>query len=407
MQIRDRVRELRRVRAGDLAPNPKNWRTHPKKQQDALRGVLAEIGYADALLARELDDGTLLLIDGHLRAETTPETLVPVLVVDVDEVEADILLASLDPLAAMADSNADALKDLLAGLPDLGESLDAMFDRLAKDAGISFEIEEVDEGPEPQLARAEGLQAEWGTALGQVWLIPSASGKDTTHRLLCGDSRDSAAVSALMAGQLADMVASDPPYGVSYEGKTKDALRIQNDGASGLEPLLRASLGNAHEISKSGAVWYIAAPAGPQFYAFATVLRDLGVWRQTLVWVKDVFVMGHSDFHYRHEVLFYGWKEGKHRPPPDRTQDTVWEIPRPKASREHPTMKPVELYARAMRISTKKGALVYEPFCGSGTTMLAAEQMARVCYGIELDPKYVAVTLQRLKDLGLSPRREE
>jgi hypothetical protein len=113
MQIRDRVKELRRVRASELAPNPRNWRTHPEAQRDALRGVLAEIGYAGALLARELDDGRLELIDGHLRAETTPDSLVPVLVLDVNEEEAVKVLLTHDPLSAMAEADAERLGELL------------------------------------------------------------------------------------------------------------------------------------------------------------------------------------------------------------------------------------------------------------------------------------------------------
>jgi len=404
MKIRDRVKELRRVPARDILPNPKNWRTHPKRQQDALRGVLAEIGYADALLARQLEDGSLELIDGHLRAETTPDMVVPVLVLDVDEKEADLLLATLDPLAGLAESNADALKSLLGELAPKSESVEAMLESLARDAKISMEAAELPETPEPQLDRAEELQATWGTTLGQVWEIPSKSGKDATHRLLCGDSRIVADVGALMAGAKAQAVLTDPPYGVDYQGKTKDALQIENDGSADLEALLRASLGNALEVCVPGAVWYVTSPPGPLFLEFAVVLRDLGVLRQAIVWVKDQFVMGHSDFHYRHEVLFYGWKEGKHRQPPDRCQDTVWEIPRPKASREHPTMKPVELFTRAIQLSTKKGSLILEPFLGSGTTMVAAEATGRTCYGIEIAPKYVAVTLQRLADMGLHPK---
>ena len=111
MQIRDRIKELRRVPASELIPNPKNWRTHPVAQQDALRGVLAEVGYADALLARETPDG-LMLVDGHLRAETTPDSDVPVLVLDIDEAEADLMLATLDPLAAMAEADGESLKML-------------------------------------------------------------------------------------------------------------------------------------------------------------------------------------------------------------------------------------------------------------------------------------------------------
>ena len=113
MKIRDRIKELRRVRASQLRPHPKNWRTHPAAQQDALRGVLAEIGYADALVARELPDGSLELIDGHLRAETTPDAEVPVLVVDLDDAEAAKLLAVLDPLAGLAETNQDVLAELL------------------------------------------------------------------------------------------------------------------------------------------------------------------------------------------------------------------------------------------------------------------------------------------------------
>src|SRR3990172_9302985 len=114
MQIRDRIKEFRRVKASELRPHPNNWRTHPSAQQDALRGVLAEIGYAGALLARELPDGSLELIDGHLRAETTPEAMVPVLVLDVDEAEADKILLTHDPLSAMATASQDQLQALLS-----------------------------------------------------------------------------------------------------------------------------------------------------------------------------------------------------------------------------------------------------------------------------------------------------
>lgn len=131
MQIRDRIKELRRVRASQLRPNPRNWRTHPQAQRDALRGVLAEIGYADALLARPLPDGSLELIDGHLRAETTPDMEVPVLVLDLDEAEAAKLLALLDPLAALAGADADVLADLLAGVHTENEAVQALLDQLA------------------------------------------------------------------------------------------------------------------------------------------------------------------------------------------------------------------------------------------------------------------------------------
>jgi hypothetical protein len=134
MQIRDRIKELRRVRAADLRPNPRNWRLHPPEQQDALRGLLAEVGYAGALLARELDDGTLMLIDGHLRAETTPDAIVPVLVLDVDETEADKILLTHDPIANMATVSDSNLQKLLAEVQTESAAVRSMLDTLMPSA---------------------------------------------------------------------------------------------------------------------------------------------------------------------------------------------------------------------------------------------------------------------------------
>ena len=131
IRISDRIKELRRVRARDLLPNPKNWRRHPKSQVDALRGLLTEVGYADALLARELSDGKLMLIDGHLRRQTTPDVLVPVLVLDVTEEEADKILATHDPLAAMAESDAERLKVLLATVQTDSDAVQELLRRTA------------------------------------------------------------------------------------------------------------------------------------------------------------------------------------------------------------------------------------------------------------------------------------
>ena len=131
IQIRDRIKELRRVRARDLLPNPKNWRRHPKAQAEALRGLLAEVGYADALLARELPDGRLMIIDGHLRADTTPDSMVPVLVLDVSEEEGDLILATLDPLGAMTESDAERIKTLLTTVGTNSEAVQELLKRIA------------------------------------------------------------------------------------------------------------------------------------------------------------------------------------------------------------------------------------------------------------------------------------
>ena len=148
MKIRDRIVELVRVPASELLPNPKNWRTHPTAQADALKGVLAEVGIADAVIARRLEDGQLMLLDGHLRTETLGDQLVPVLVLDVDEVEGDKILATLDPLAALAETNAANLDALLRNVDTGNEALSQMLADLADEAGLYS----VDEAPAPELA---------------------------------------------------------------------------------------------------------------------------------------------------------------------------------------------------------------------------------------------------------------
>ena len=142
MQIRDRIKDFRRVRADSLRPHPRNWRTHPQAQQDALRGVLAEIGYADALVTRELADGSLELLDGHLRAELTPEQMVPVLVLDVSEAEALKLLVTLDPLAAMAETNAEVLRGLIDDVTTDNAAVRGLLDSLASENPLARDLRE-------------------------------------------------------------------------------------------------------------------------------------------------------------------------------------------------------------------------------------------------------------------------
>ena len=170
MKIRDRIKELRRVKANELRPNPRNWRTHSESQQDALGGVLA--------------DGSLELVDGHLRAETTPDVEVPVLVLDLTEAEAAKVLATLDLLAAMAEANKLALGELLASIETDNEAVEKMLGELAAGEGIDLPGDDPQD-PEPQIDRADELLTEWKVELGQLWEIP---GKAGTHRLLCGDS---------------------------------------------------------------------------------------------------------------------------------------------------------------------------------------------------------------------------
>ena len=395
MQIRNRVRELRRVKAADLVPNPKNWRTHPKGQQDALRGILAEVGYADALLARELPDGSLMLVDGHLRAETTPEQEVPVLVLDISEAEADKLLLSLDPLAALAETNAVALDALLREVDTGSEGLQQMYADLAEAAELyqddAKEIVE-DEVPEPP--------ADPITKPGDLWLLGD-------HRLLCGDSTKAEDVERLMAGSKADLWLTDPPYGVAYEsagrrGKDNQHEEIENDS----RPLDEM----AKFWEKAATLAYLSCSGSSSYYWFAcqggdqmmmmSISRAKWRVRHELIWVKDQMVFGRCDYHYKHEPILYGWKQdGTHEWNADRKQVSVLEFARPKRSDEHPTMKPVGLVAYLLGNNTTSGESVLDTFCGSGTTLIAAEQLGRKCYGMEISPAYCDVIVKRWETL--------
>lgn len=221
------------------------------------------------------------------------------------------------------------------------------------------------------------------------------------HRLLCGDSTSAEDVGRLMDGKRADLLLTDPPYGVSYVGKTKDALTIENDALTeeGLEELIRGAFSIAETNCRPGAYWYATVPAGPLHLLFADDWKARGILRQIMVWVKDSMVLGHSEYHYQHEPILFGWMPGERYKNPDRTRTTVWECPRPNASREHPTMKPVALWARAIQDGSREADLVFDPFLGSGTTLVACEQLGRTCYGMEISPQYCQVIIDRWERL--------
>jgi DNA modification methylase len=232
------------------------------------------------------------------------------------------------------------------------------------------------------------------------------------HTLVCGDSTEAGVWNKLLDGRQIGMVWTDPPYGVKFstdhlrewdggQKRNRDAVDIANDDLddSSLETLLRDALSLAWAHCRGGGGWYVAAPPGPQFRAFAVLLAELSVWRQTLAWVKESLVLGRSDYHGRHEAIFYGWKEGAaHTWNSDRKQTTVLEFPRPKRNADHPTMKPVELVQYCIRNSSNADDLVADPFGGSGTTLIASETLGRAAALIELDPRYCDVIVRRWEE---------
>jgi DNA modification methylase len=221
------------------------------------------------------------------------------------------------------------------------------------------------------------------------------------HRVMCGDSACADDVSRLMGGVLADMVFTDPPYGVAYKGKTKDALEIRNDDVTEdkLSELIRAWFDCVENVTRGGAYILATVPAGPLHILFADDWKRRGWLRQIMVWNKNSMVLGRSEYHYKHEPILFGWKEGgTRRKSNDRTKTTVWDFDRPSASPDHPTTKPVEMWEYGITNHTKKGDVLFEPFCGSGTTVIACDKTGRICYGMELDPIYVDVIIQRWED---------
>jgi len=228
------------------------------------------------------------------------------------------------------------------------------------------------------------------------------------HRVLCGDSTQTDTFEKLFAGQLADLVVTDPPYNVDYQGgdrtemkalhRRTDGLKIANDKMDDNQfyKFLYDFFTALGAYTKAGGAWYVWH-ADMESVNFRTAFKDSGLTpKQNLIWEKDVMVMGRQDYHWQHEPCLYGWKEGAaHGWYSDRKQTTILKFERPRISKEHPTMKPIPLIAYQIGNSSKQGDIVADGFGGSGTTLMASDQMQRKAYLVELDPKYCDVIVAR------------
>jgi site-specific DNA-methyltransferase (adenine-specific) len=225
------------------------------------------------------------------------------------------------------------------------------------------------------------------------------------HKLICGDSTQTDTFGKLFQDQFADMVVTDPPYNVAYQGKTKDALTIENDnmGDKDFYQFLYDFYTALGSYSKAGGAWYVWH-ADSEGANFRQAMKDAGIMvKQCLIWVKNSMVMGRQDYQWKHEPCLYGWKEGAaHQWYSDRKQTTVLDFNRPSRNAEHPTMKPVELFAYQIKNSSKVGDIVADAFGGSGTTMVACHQLNRKGYLVEYDPKYCQVIVDRMQKLDPS-----
>jgi len=392
------------VGTGEEAPdqllaNPRNWRIHPAAQQGALASVLDDVGWVGQVLVNRR---TGHLVDGHLRVElalSRQEPSVPVTYVDLSESEEALVLASLDPLAAMAVADAGELRELLEGVTISNDDLAAMLATLMpKDRAGRTDPDEVPE-----------LPAEPYVKPGELWLLGD-------HRLLCGDATEAGNVACLLDGAEPALLATDPPYGISLDPTWRDGvynglgpaekpyMRTKGHRNTTLSGDTRVEWSDAFALVPSlraGYVWH----AGVHAAAVADGLLRIGfAMVAQVIWDKGIFAMGRSWYHWRHEPCWVVRKPGAKVPfLGERNQSTVWQAPSPKmimsgskeAKEDHPAQKPVVLAETPIANHLKAGEAVYDPFVGSGTTIIAAERLDRRCYAMELDPRYAQVAIER------------
>lgn len=373
-----------------LIPYARNSRTHSDEQVAQIAASIREFGFTNPVLVD--DEGGIVAGHGRvMAARQIGMTAVPTINVGwLSEQQRRAYVIADNQLAMNAGWDESVLAQEVAWLQDhqfntdlLGFNADFLDGLLAEEAATDVGLTDQDDAP--------SLQAEPVTRLGDVWVL----GK---HRLMCGDSTSMDAVIALVPGGGIDMFLTDPPYNVAYEGKTADALTIQNDSMSNtsFRQFLRDAFTAADSVMKAGAVFYIWY-ADVESYNFTGALVDTG-WdlRQVLIWKKNSLVMGRKDYHFKHEPCLYGWKDGAgHLWASDRKQTTILEFDRPTRSLEHPTMKPVALFEYQLLNNTKGGDLCLDLFGGSGTTLIACEKNGRYARLMELDPKYCDVIVRR------------
>lgn len=377
-----------------LEPNPMNWRTHPERQKKVLDAVLNEVGWAGVAL---FNKRTGHLIDGHARREWAIENGVemPVLVGEWSERDEKKILATLDPIAAMAEQADDILRELLGGLESSNEELlkwaSETLDLLTgPDPKVGLtDPDEVPEEPEKPVSKP-----------GDLWILGN-------HRLICGDSTQANTVSKLLGPVKPHLMVTDPPYGVEYEADWRNAALAGKPRADGKIGGGGRAIGKVANDNKADwrEAWALAPcdvayiwHAGNKAHIVAESLEASGFnIRAQIIWAKNQFVIGRGHYHPHHEPCWYAVKKNATGHwTGDRKQSTLWQIDKPRKSETgHSTQKPVECMRRPMENNSSPGQAIYEPFSGSGTTIIAGEQIGRHVYAIELNPAYVDMAIMR------------
>lgn len=369
----------------EVIPYEKNPRINDNAVPAVMKSI-EEFGFKVPIVI----DKNGIIVTGHTRLKAAKKLgmkTVPCIVADdltPEQIKAFRLADN--KVAEAAEWDMELLNEELDGIIDIDMS-DFNFGDITDSPSSEDVVEDDGENIE--------LPSEPKTRLGDIWMIGR-------HKLMCGDATSEDVLKRLMGGDKADMYLTDPPYNVAYEGKTEDKLTIQNDSVedSAFYQFLVDSFVAADSVMNEGAAFYVWH-ADSEGYNFRGACRAVE-WelRECLIWNKNTMVLGRQDYQWKHEPCLYGWKGGAaHNWYSDRKQTTVIDMNKPNRNAEHPTMKPVQLFAYLMENSSKPGDIILDSFCGSGTTLIACEQMGRVARVLELDPKYCDVIIERYINL--------
>lgn len=401
----NRIQHLKQVPAHELLANPSNARRHPVSQREALRGSLDTLGWVAPVI---VNSRTGFLLDGHARIEEAltkdENALIPVIEVDLSEAEETLFLASFDWITQMATYDRDATDALLQQVQTDDSRMQTMLSNMAEEQGLYFGDEPTPpEDPGAQVDKAAELQEKWNVQRGDLWRIGN-------HRLLCGDSTVAEDVARLLQDSNPRLMVTDPPYGVEYDANWRNEAAeagLIQFGASRIGSVINDDKADWGEVLNyfTGDVIY-CWHAGLRASSVQEFIEQAGFEiRYQIIWAKPHFVIGRGHYHLRHEPCWYAVRKGcQAHWIGASNEDTLWQIYLDKnVEGGHSTQKPLECMERPIR--NHEGD-VYDPFGGSGTTMVATERQERTCYMMEIYPPYCAVILERMAGMGLEPERQ-
>lgn len=382
--------EFKRLKIVDLVPasyNPRKKLKKGDKEYEKIKNSITEFGYVEPVIV----NADMTIIGGHQRVTVLTDLgyeEIDCIIVDVDKQKEKALNIALNKITG--EWNKELLADLIADLqdsdfdvgftgfepPEIEQLFNSVHDKKVTEDDFDIDAE---------------LEKPAVSKVGDVWLLGR-------HRLVVGDSTLPETYDLLMEGRKANLVVTDPPYNVNYEGS---AGKIKNDNMEddSFYNFLFAAFVNMEQSMEQDASIYVFH-ADTEGLNFRKAFKAAGFYLSgTCIWKKQSLVLGRSPYQWQHEPILFGWKKnGKHNWYSDRKQSTIWEFDRPKRNELHPTMKPVGLVAYPIKNSCMSNCIVLDPFGGSGSTLIACEQMGRICYMAELDEKYADVIVNRYKE---------